>query len=76
VLFAWCSRSVGLFPSELNTLTDSAARSKAENLVTNPFYTWEFCRGNWQLVTVVVEKPIASFFVVRKESEFADYKAN
>ena len=41
VLFVWCSWSVGLCRSELNTLTDSAARSKVENLVTKLSYTWE-----------------------------------
>lgn len=41
VPFAWCSRSAGLCRSELNTLTDSAARSKVENPVTNLSYTWE-----------------------------------
>lgn len=41
VLFAWCSWPVVLCRSELNTLTDSAARSKARNLLTNLSYTWE-----------------------------------
>lgn len=61
--------------SELNTLTDSASRIKAENLVTNPSYTWEMVLW-WLAVTVVEERLIASFFGLRKESEFSVYKAN
>jgi len=41
VLFAWRSWPADPFRSELNTLTDSVARNKAENPVTNLSYNWE-----------------------------------